>query len=100
MLGAPDNHWAEIKSGKVAYRIVGMPGRDFPKVPDHREATYGGRLVSGDHLAAEGGMAPVTRESGKHRAVVFRWACNMRLRVALSTLADGLPEDLDSMAVL
>jgi DNA polymerase III subunit beta len=35
-----DNHWAEIKSGKVAYRIVGMPDRDFPKVPDHREAPY------------------------------------------------------------
>src|SRR5690349_10194267 len=35
-----DNHWAEIKSGKVTYRIVGMPARDFPKVPDHREATY------------------------------------------------------------
>jgi DNA polymerase-3 subunit beta len=35
-----DNHWAEIKSGKVAYRVVGMPDRDFPKVPDHREATY------------------------------------------------------------
>ena len=35
-----DNHWAEIKSGKVAYRIVGMPDRDFPKVPDHREASY------------------------------------------------------------
>ena len=33
-----DNHWAEIKSGKVTYRIVGMPDRDFPKVPDHREA--------------------------------------------------------------
>ena len=35
-----DNHWAEIKSGKVTYRIVGMPDRDFPKVPDHREASY------------------------------------------------------------
>jgi DNA polymerase III subunit beta len=35
-----DNHWAEIKSGKVVYKIVGMPDRDFPKVPDHREATY------------------------------------------------------------
>ena len=23
-----DNHWAEIKSGKVTYRIVGMPDRD------------------------------------------------------------------------
>ena len=47
-----------------------------------------GRFVSKDQLAAEGGMAPVTRESGKHRAVTFRWACNMRLRAALSTLAD------------
>lgn len=46
------------------------------------------RFVSGDHLAAEGGGAPVTRESGKHRAVTFRWACNMRLRHALVTLAD------------
>jgi len=35
-----DNHWAEIKSGKVTYKVVGMPDRDFPKVPDHREATY------------------------------------------------------------
>ncbi len=35
-----DNHWAEIRSGKVTYRIVGMPDRDFPKIPDHREASY------------------------------------------------------------
>jgi DNA polymerase-3 subunit beta len=35
-----DNHWAEIRSGKVTYRIVGMPDRDFPRVPDHREAQY------------------------------------------------------------
>jgi len=46
------------------------------------------RFVSADHLAAEGGVAPVTRESGKHRAVTFRWACNTRLRTALATLAD------------
>jgi DNA polymerase-3 subunit beta len=35
-----DNHWAEIRSGKATYRVVGMPDRDFPKVPDHREASY------------------------------------------------------------
>jgi hypothetical protein len=29
-----DSHWAEIKSGKLACRIVGMLDRDFPKVPD------------------------------------------------------------------
>jgi transposase len=47
------------------------------------------RFVSDEHLAAEGGVVPVTRESGKHRAVKFRWACNTRLRAALSTLADA-----------
>jgi integrase len=31
-----------------------------------------GRYVSADHLAAEGGVAPVTRASGRHRAVSFR----------------------------
>jgi DNA polymerase-3 subunit beta len=40
VLKKADNHWAEIKSGKVSYRIVGMPDRDFPKMPDHREASY------------------------------------------------------------
>jgi transposase len=46
------------------------------------------RFASADQLAAEGGVAPITRESGKHRAVSFRWACNMRLRYALTTLAE------------
>ena len=36
-----ENNWAEIKAGKVSYRIVGVPDRDFPKVPDHREASFG-----------------------------------------------------------
>src|SRR6185436_14787977 len=40
VLKKADNHRAEIKSGKVTYRIVGMPDRDFPQVPDHREASY------------------------------------------------------------
>jgi DNA polymerase-3 subunit beta len=35
-----DNGWAEIRAGKVNYRVVGMPDRDFPKVPDHREAPF------------------------------------------------------------
>ena len=29
-----ENNWAEISSGKVNYRLVGMPDRDFPKIPD------------------------------------------------------------------
>lgn len=35
-----ENNWAEIKAGKVSYRLVGMPDRDFPKIPDHEDATY------------------------------------------------------------
>ena len=47
------------------------------------------RFPADAQLAAEAGLAPVTHASGKHRAVVFRWACNKRLRQALTTLADN-----------
>lgn len=47
------------------------------------------RFPSDEQLAGEGGVAPVTRASGKHRAVGFRWACNKRLRQALTTFADN-----------
>jgi transposase len=47
------------------------------------------RFASDEHLAAEAGVAPVTYESGKHRGVGFRWACNKRLRLALTTFADN-----------
>ncbi|MDF5756339.1 IS110 family transposase [Spongiactinospora sp. TRM90649] len=44
---------------------------------------------SPDSVAALAGCIPVTKESGKHRAVHFRWACNKRFRVALTTFADN-----------
>jgi transposase len=47
------------------------------------------RFDSDEHLAAEAGVAPVTYTSGKSRAVTFRWACNHRLRAALTCLADN-----------
>jgi transposase len=47
------------------------------------------RFVDADHLAAEAGVVPVTYESGKHRHVGFRWACNKRLRSAVTTWADN-----------
>ena len=47
------------------------------------------RFLSDEHLAAEAGVAPVTYESGKSKAVTFRWACNHRLRAALTCLADN-----------
>jgi transposase len=34
-------------------------------------------------LRTNGGVAPVTRQSGKHRVVLMRYACNSRLRHAL-----------------
>lgn len=47
------------------------------------------RFHSDEHLAAEAGVAPVTYQSGKSKAVTFRWACNHRLRAALTCLADN-----------
>ena len=40
-----------------------------------------------DAVAALAGCTPVTKESGKHRAVHFRWACNKRFRLAITTFA-------------
>jgi hypothetical protein len=47
------------------------------------------RFPNVDALAAEAGVYPVTRQSGKSHAVAFRWACNTRLRLALTTFADN-----------
>ena len=67
-----------FRSGRVcAAQILAELGDDRP------------RFGSAEHLAAEAGVAPITRESGKHRAVGFRWACNKRLRTALTCLADN-----------
>ncbi|MEU7913714.1 transposase [Microbispora bryophytorum] len=42
-----------------------------------------------DSVAALAGCTPVTKQSGRHRAVQFRWACNKRLRRAITTFADN-----------
>jgi transposase len=42
-----------------------------------------------DSVAALAGASPVTRQSGKHRSVSFRWACNKRFRKAMTTFADN-----------
>lgn len=47
------------------------------------------RFLTEDQLAAEAGVAPVTHASGKSRGVVFRWACNHRLRQAIVCFADN-----------
>jgi transposase len=42
-------------------------------------------LVERDYhaLRAHAGIAPITKQSGKHRVVLMRYACNVRLRNAL-----------------
>lgn len=47
------------------------------------------RFQSEEQLAAEAGVCPVTYASGKQRGITFRWACNQRLRRALTCFADN-----------
>jgi transposase len=49
---------------------------------DCREAYDGA-----ESIAALAGMSPVTKASGKHKSVHFRWACNKRFRNAMTTFA-------------
>ncbi|HYM57370.1 MAG TPA: IS110 family transposase [Solirubrobacteraceae bacterium] len=47
-----------------------------------------GRYPSAHALAADAGMVPVSKSSGRSRTVSFRWACDKRLRAAVACLAD------------
>jgi transposase len=47
------------------------------------------RFPTEDQFAAEAGVVPVTYQSGKSRGVGWRWACNKRLRAALTRMADN-----------
>ena len=42
-----------------------------------------------EHASAECGATPVTRASGKTKAVAFRWAANAKARQALTTFASN-----------
>jgi transposase len=46
-----------------------------------------GRFPSPESLACLAGVAPSTRQSGKHRAVTYRWAADKQLRDALCDFA-------------
>lgn len=46
-----------------------------------------GRFPTPDSLACLAGVAPSTRQSGKHRAVGFRWSCDKQLRDAVIDFA-------------
>jgi transposase len=47
------------------------------------------RFQTEEQLASEAGVCPVTYASGKSHGVGFRWACNHRLRRAITCWADN-----------
>ncbi|TAN63915.1 MAG: IS110 family transposase [Magnetospirillum sp.] len=79
---------AELPEGKI---VMSFPrtgricaAQILAELGDIRE-----RFPTADQLAAEAGVSPVTHASGKSRGVVFRWACNHRLRAAITCFADN-----------
>ena len=54
------------------------------EIGDRRE-----RYPASAQLEAQAGQSPVAVESGKRKVASFRWACNKRLRDAVSVLADA-----------
>ncbi|MHC4862330.1 MAG: IS110 family RNA-guided transposase [Planctomycetota bacterium] len=79
---------AQLPAGRV---VMSFPragkvnaAQILAELGDHPE-----RFQSESQLAAEAGVAPVTHQSGKQRGVVFRFACNKRLRSAVTTWADN-----------
>jgi transposase len=79
---------AELPDGKI---VMSFPrtgricaAQILAELGDVRE-----RFQTEDQLAAEAGLAPVTYQSGKARGVGWRWACNKRLRAAITCFADN-----------
>lgn len=52
-----------------------------------------GKFPTADSLAALAGVAPSTKQSGKVKAVTFRWGCNKQLRDALCDFAGDSRHD-------
>jgi transposase len=66
------------RSGRInAAQVLAEWGDCRPAYPD------------AEAVACLAGATPVTKQSGKHTAVSFRWACNKRFRQAICTFADN-----------
>lgn len=81
---------------KMATHPDGEIFRSFPRAGTVNAAQilseWGDARAAFDHpeaIAALAGITPVTKASGKQRGVSFRWACNKRLRQAITTFADN-----------
>jgi transposase len=66
------------RSGRISAAQVLAEWGDCRPAYDHPDA-----------VAALSGIVPVTKTSGKHRTVSFRWACNKRFRAAITGWADN-----------
>ena len=83
-----EHHVASLEDGKI---LMSFPraGRICAAQILSELGSVRERFTTDAQLAAEAGVAPVTYESGKSKAVTFRWACNHRLRAALTCMADN-----------
>lgn len=74
----PDSHiFASLpRSGKI------RAAKLLAEIGDAR-----GRYPTADALAALAGACPSTRSSGRHHVVSFRWACDKKLRDAITDFA-------------
>ncbi len=80
----PDTHvFASLPRAKTL-RVARLIG----EIGDAR-----GKFPTPASLAALGGVAPSTRQSGKVKAVTFRWGCNKQLRDALCDFAGDSRHD-------
>jgi len=83
-----EHHVASLEDGRIlmSFRRAGRlcAAQILAELGSVRE-----RFDSDEQLAAEAGVVPLTYASGKSKAVTFRWACNHRLRAALTCLADN-----------
>jgi transposase len=76
--------------GEVFLSLFRNPGSTLTaakllsEIGDRRE-----RYPNAEALAADAGMCPVAKESGKRKVATFRRACDKRLRDTLATLADS-----------
>lgn len=76
----------EIPMGEIVLSFPGNADVNAAKLIAEIGSTS--RFPNAQCLAAESGVAPVTYQSGKHRGVIYRRACNTRLRVAMTCFAD------------
>jgi len=76
-----DSNHCEIKAGNVEFRMVGMADRDFPKVADPREVTYGKiEAATLRDFIAKTLFSVSTDDTRAHLSGVF-WEASDRLRM-------------------